>query len=191
MLLCFATNNKNKLNELQASINNSIRLVSLEEIGCHEEIPETEDTIEGNSLLKAQYIWDKYQIPTIADDTGLEVDFLEGKPGVYSARYAGEKCSSEDNMQKLLNEMGDTANREASFKTIITYINNNEVKQFRGICEGDIRKEKTGVKGFGYDPIFQPKGFNVTFAEMSMEEKNKISHRGKAVRKLIDFIRTL
>lgn len=191
MKLCFATNNKNKLKELRNSIGSNIVIVSLEEIECFEDIPETGNTLEANSLQKAQYIWDKYKIATIADDTGLEVESLEGRPGVYSARYAGENCSSEDNMNKMLEELSNTKNKKAEFKTIITYLNGDKMEQFKGICKGDIRDERSGAEGFGYDPIFQPKGFNVTFAEMPMEDKNKISHRGIAVRKLIEYINTL
>lgn len=188
MKICFATNNKHKLEELQKSVGNSIELISLKQLNFEEEIPETGNTLKANSLQKAQYIWDRFQIPTIADDTGLEVDALGGRPGVYSARYAGENCTSEDNMNKLLSELEGKENRKSAFKTIITLLNNDEMVQFDGVCEGVIRKEKSGNDGFGYDPIFQPKGFNVTFAEMSMDVKNEISHRGRAVKKLVEYL---
>jgi len=191
MKLCFATNNKNKLNELRSAIGSQIQIVSLSDIKCFEEIPETGDTLDDNSLQKAQYIWDKFNIATIADDTGLEVESLDGRPGVYSARYAGANCDSNDNMNKMLSELDGVENREAAFKTIVTYLNGDEMHQFTGVCKGSIRKERSGVDGFGYDPIFQPNGFNITFAEMKMEDKNKISHRGIAVRKLIAFIQSL
>ena len=191
MKLCFATNNKNKLNELRSAIGSQIQIVSLSDIKCFEEIPETGDTLEDNSLQKAQYIWDKFNIAIIADDTGLEVESLDGRPGVYSARYAGANCDSNDNMNKMLSELDGVENREAAFKTIVTYLNGDEMRQFTGVCKGSIRKERSGVDGFGYDPIFQPNGFNITFAEMKMEDKNKISHRGIAVRKLIAFIQSL
>lgn len=191
MKLCFATNNMNKLNELRKAVGSQIQIVSLSEIDCFDEIPETGVTLEENSLQKAQYIWDRFKIPTIADDTGLEVEELDARPGVYSARYAGENCSSEDNMDKILGELEGIEDRQAVFKTIVTYLNGNVMKQFSGICKGEIRKVRSGVDGFGYDPIFQPDEFNITFAEMAMEDKNKISHRGIAVRKLIDFINNI
>lgn len=189
MKICFATNNPNKLSELKTQLGGSIELISLNEINFDEDIPETGNTLEANSLQKAQYIWDRFQIPTIADDTGLEVESLNGRPGVYSARYAGENCSSEDNMVKLIEELKGKESRCAAFKTIVTYLNGEEIHQFEGVCEGEIREIKSGKDGFGYDPIFQPKGFNVTFAEMSMEQKNKISHRGIAVSKLVEFLK--
>lgn len=191
MKLCFATNNKNKLNELKKAVGASIEIVSLEEIGCFDEIPETGDTLEANSLEKAIYIWDRYQIPTISDDTGLEIHALDGRPGVYSARYAGLQCNSDDNMKKVLKELEGVEDRNASFKTVITYLNGEEVHQFAGICKGKIREEYSGQMGFGYDPIFEPEGFDITFAEMEMEDKNKISHRGRAIVKLEEFIKKI
>ena len=142
MKICFATNNQNKLNELQNSLGDSIELISLKELDFNSEIPETGTTLEANSLEKAKFIWDRFKIPTIADDTGLLVEALDGRPGVYSARYAGENCSSEDNMQKLLGELDGASNRDAFFKTIVTFINGDEIKQFEGVCEGEIRNEK-------------------------------------------------
>lgn len=189
MKICFATNNKHKLEELQKSIGDSIELISLKQLNFEDEIPETGITLEANSLQKAKYIWDRFQIPTIADDTGLGVEALDGRPGVYSARYAGENCSSEDNMNKLLEELEGEGNRSSVFKTVVTYLNGDEIHQFEGVCEGSIREKKSGEDGFGYDPIFQPKGFNVTFAELTIDDKNKISHRGKAVQKLVEFIK--
>ena len=191
MKLCFATNNKNKLNELKKAIGASIEIVSLEEIDCFDEIPETGDTLEDNSLEKAKYIWDRYQIPTISDDTGLEINSLDGRPGVYSARYAGLQCNSDDNMKKVLEELEGRNDRSALFKTVITYLNGEEVHQFTGVCNGQIREEYSGKMGFGYDPIFEPEGFETTFAEMEMEDKNKISHRGRAIVKLEKFIRKI
>lgn len=189
MKICFATNNQHKLEELQNAIGDTIELVSLKQLNFDEEIPETGNTLKANSLQKAQYIWDRFQIPTIADDTGLEVDALGGRPGVYSARYAGENCSFDDNMDKLLLELKDKENRNGAFKTVITFLNTQEMYQFEGVCEGEIIKQKSGNEGFGYDPIFKPKGFNVTFAEMSITDKNEISHRGKAVKKLVEYLK--
>ena len=189
MKICFATNNQHKLEELQNAIGDTIELVSLKQLNFDEEIPETGNTLKANSLQKAQYIWDRFQIPTIADDTGLEVDALGGRPGVYSARYAGENCSFDDNMDKLLLELKDKENRNGAFKTVITFLNTQEMYQFEGVCAGEIIKQKSGNEGFGYDPIFKPKGFNVTFAEMSITDKNEISHRGKAVKKLVEYLK--
>lgn len=188
MKICFATNNKNKLQEIRKAFGDSYEIVSLQDIGCNEELPETQTTIEGNSSQKAQYVAQKYKVNCFADDTGLEINALNGEPGVYSARYAGENCSFQDNMDKVLNNLKGETNRKANFKTVITLVIEGKEHQFSGICEGVIRTEECGSEGFGYDPIFEPKGFNNTFAEMSMEQKNAISHRGKAVKQLSAFL---
>lgn len=191
MKLVFASNNKNKIAEIKQMLPKTIELLSLEDIGCTEDIPETADSIEENAILKANYVTQKYGYPCFADDTGLEVEILNGEPGVYSARYAGEQKNADDNMNKLLNNLKDKKNRMAQFKTIITLNINNEQHLFEGIIKGEIISEKRGIKGFGYDPIFVPKGFSTTFAEMEMSEKAKLSHRGIATRKLISFLETL
>ena len=157
---------------------------TLEEIGCREEIEETAETFAGNSLIKAQYVFNKYKVSCIADDSGLEVEALNGEPGVYSARYAGEHGNHEKNMDKLLSKLEREKNRKAQFRTVITLILDGEVEMFEGIVEGEVLKEKRGNQGFGYDPVFVPKGHNTTFAEMSLEQKNPISHRGRAIAKL-------
>ena len=189
MKICFATNNKNKLKEIRFALEDSFEVLSLEDIGCYEELPENQETLEGNSKEKAQFVYDKYQIACFADDTGLEVDALDGRPGVYSARYAGPACDSEQNMQKLLEEMNTSTNRTAKFRTVITLITPEITQFFEGSAEGEITKQKSGSGGFGYDPIFSPKGYDRTFSEMTMEEKNAISHRGLAVKKLISFLK--
>ena len=188
MKLVFASNNKNKIQEIQALVPNIIQIVSLEEIGCTEDIPETADTIEGNAILKANYVTEKYGFDCFADDTGLEVDALNGAPGVYSARYAGEQKDANDNMDKLLSELKDKSNRKANFKTVIALNLNGKQNLFTGIINGKIIEEKIGTNGFGYDPIFVADGFDKTFAELSMEEKSTISHRGIAVKELILFL---
>ena len=188
MKLVFASNNKNKIQEIQALVPNSIQILSLEEIGCTEDIPETADTIEGNAILKANYVTEKYGYDCFADDTGLEVDSLNGAPGVYSARYAGEQKDANDNMDKLLDELKDKSNRKANFKTVIALNLNGKQNLFTGIINGKIIDEKIGTNGFGYDPIFVADGYNKTFAELSMEEKSTISHRGIAVKELIIFL---
>jgi XTP/dITP diphosphohydrolase len=190
MKLVFATNNKNKILEVQQLLPKSIEIVSLESIGCFEEIPETADTIEENAIMKANYITQKYGYDCFADDTGLEVDALNGEPGVYSARYAGEQRSSEDNMTKLLNALSNKINRKAQFKTVIALNSNGKQHLFTGIARGEITLEKIGNQGFGYDPIFKPEGYEATFAQLSLEEKGKISHRGKATEQLISFLKT-
>lgn len=187
MQLVFASNNKNKIAEIQSLLPQSIKILSLEEIGCHEEIPETADTIEGNAILKADYVTKNYGYDCFADDTGLEVDTLNGEPGVYSARYAGEHKNADDNMAKLLDALAGK-NRGAQFKTVIALNKDGEQTLFTGIVRGEITLKKSGEKGFGYDPIFRADGYNQTFAEMSAEEKNRISHRGIATRKLISFL---
>ena len=188
MKLVFASNNKNKIQEIQALVPNTIQIVSLEDIGCTEDIPETADTIEGNAILKANYVTSNYGYDCFADDTGLEVDALNGAPGVYSARYAGEQKDANDNMDKLLSELKDKSNRKANFKTVIALNLNGEQNLFTGIINGKIIEEKIGTNGFGYDPIFVADGFDKTFAELSMEEKSTISHRGIAVKELILFL---
>ncbi len=166
-----------------------IELLGLDDLNLHEEIPETARTIEGNSLMKTQYVFDKHGVACFGDDTGLEVEALNNEPGVFSARYAGTENDSNANMNKLLKNLGDKPNRSARFKTVITYINENgKVKQFTGIANGEITKSRAGAEGFGYDPIFQPEGHNITFAEMTAEEKNAISHRGKAFQQFIDYL---
>ena len=190
MQIVFASSNKNKIFEIQSILPETIHILSLEDIGCLEEIPETADTIEGNAILKANYVTSKYGYDCFADDTGLEVAVLNGAPGVFSARYAGKQCNSEDNMNKLLHDLSDKSNRKAQFKTVIALNINGKQELFTGIAEGEITVEKTGTKGFGYDPIFQPIGYKETFAELSLEVKNEISHRGKATQKLINFLKT-
>lgn len=191
MKLVFASNNQNKIAEIKQMLPNSIELLSLEDIGCTEEIPETANTIKGNAILKANYVTEKYGYPCFADDTGLEVEALNGEPGVFSARYAGEQKNADDNMNKLLENLLDKQNRKAQFKTIIALNINNEQHLFEGIIKGEIISEKRGTKGFGYDPIFVPEGFSTTFAEMEMNEKAILSHRGIATRKLISFLEAL
>jgi XTP/dITP diphosphohydrolase len=188
MQLVFASNNKNKIKEIQNMLPDNIKILSLEDIGCHEEIPETADTIEGNAILKANYVTEKYGYDCFADDTGLEVETLNGEPGVYSARYAGEKCDADDNMNKLLKALSNKTNRKAQFKTVIALNLDKKQQLFTGIAKGEITLEKIGSQGFGYDPIFKPKGLSNTFAELSLEEKAVISHRGKATKQLIGFL---
>lgn len=189
MKLVFASNNKNKIKEIQQLLPSTIEIVSLEDIGCHEEIPETADTIEGNAILKANYVTEKYGYDCFADDTGLEVEALNGAPGVYSARYAGEQRSSEDNMDKLLEALSDKSDRNAQFKTVITLNIKGKQHLFTGIAQGQITLAKAGTEGFGYDPIFQPEGYQETFAEVSSAIKNQISHRAKATQLLIHFLK--
>ena len=188
MKIVFATNNKNKILEIQSMLPESIEIISLESIGCLEDIPETADTIEGNAIMKANYITEKYGYDCFADDTGLEVDSLNGEPGVYSARYAGEQRSSEDNMDKLLLNLEKSTNRNAQFKTVITLNLKGKQYLFTGIAKGEITLEKNGNQGFGYDPIFRPQGYQETFAQLSLDTKNRISHRGKATQELISFL---
>jgi len=188
MKLVFATNNLHKLKEVQEMLSNSIELLSLKDIGCFEDIEETESTLEGNAKLKADYITEKYGFDCFADDTGLEVEALDGDPGVYSARYAGEHGNAEKNMEKLLNELQNKSSRKAKFRTIIALNLRNKQYLFEGICDGEILNEKSGVKGFGYDPIFKPSNASSSFAEMNSEEKNIISHRGIAIQKLVNFL---
>ncbi|WP_250434523.1 non-canonical purine NTP diphosphatase [Hanstruepera flava] len=188
MQLVFATNNLNKLNEVQKLIPSHITLLSLKDIGCEVDIPETQKTIEGNAIQKAQYIKEHYGYDCFADDTGLEVEALNGEPGVFSARYAGEQRHAEDNMNLLLENLHQKTNRNAQFKTVIALHFNNDLKTFTGICKGEITQKKHGDKGFGYDPIFKAKGQTKTFAEISLDKKNKIGHRGKAIKQLVAFL---
>ena len=189
MKLVFATNNKHKLDELQAILGDQFSLLSLKEIGCNEEIPEEQPTLEGNAKQKSSFIFDKYGYNCFADDTGLEIEALNGEPGVYSARYAGEEKSAEANMNKVLQKLAKIKNRKARFRTVISLIIDGAENQFEGIVEGTIISDKKGASGFGYDPIFQPDGFQETFAEMNLADKNKISHRARAVQKLIEFFK--
>ena len=195
MKIVFATNNPHKLSEIREILGERFEVLSLNDIGCHADIPETSDNLEGNALLKALYIYENYHISCFADDTGLEVDALNGAPGVFSARYAGEGHDSEANMQKLLHELGENNNRNARFRTVIALIIIDEdihkakdVRTFEGIVEGKITREKHGNEGFGYDPIFQPNGYDETFAQLGMDIKNHISHRAKAVEKLAQYL---
>lgn len=188
MKIVFATHNKNKLEEVRKMLPN-IQLLSLTDINCHDEIPETSNTLKGNSILKANYVTQHFGYNCFADDTGLEVNALNNEPGVYSARYAGPENNSDKNMDKLLFNLKNLEDRNAHFKTVVTLNIEGEQYFFEGICEGKILKEKSGSKGFGYDPIFQPKNHTTSFAEMTMEEKGKISHRGLAIQKLITFLK--
>lgn len=187
--ICFATNNLHKIKELNSLLGEDIQLLSLEAIGCTEELAETSPTIEGNSAQKAGYVYEKFGVACFADDTGLEVEALNGAPGVYSARYAGPACKAEDNMILLIQNLEGKPSRVARFKTVITYFDKDGNKnQFEGIVNGHIISEKRGTNGFGYDPIFIADGYEVTFAEMELSEKNKISHRALAVKKLVTFL---
>jgi len=188
--LCFATNNQGKLKEIQALLGNTFQLKSLLDIGCTEDIPETGATIEENSKLKAQYVWENYGVNCFADDTGLEVTSLNNEPGVFSARYAGSACIAKDNMNLLLKNLSALNDKTARFKTIVTLVQGGDYRQFEGIVEGTIIEEKRGQNGFGYDPIFVPNGHSKTFAEFEIEDKNNISHRGKAIRALIAFLQS-
>ena len=185
--ILFATNNSNKLYEVQAQLPKSIKLISLKDIEFNEEIPETQNTIEGNAIQKANYVKNKYNLDCFAEDTGLEVEILNGEPGVYSARYAGPEKNTKDNIQKLLYKLKDKANRKAQFKTVIAMHFKGKLITFQGICKGQITENVMGSEGFGYDPIFKPLGNSKTFAQLSLNEKNKIGHRGRAVTQLIDF----
>lgn len=186
--LVFATNNAHKLEEIASILGDKIELLSLKDIHCQADIPETSDTLEGNAIQKAEYIHQHYGMDCFADDTGLEVEALNGAPGIYSARYAGEGHDSEANMKKLLENMQDKENRKAQFRTAICLIMDGETHLFEGIVKGEIIKEKKGGAGFGYDPIFVPEGYDLTFAELGNDIKNTISHRAKAVEKLCNFL---
>lgn len=187
----FATNNAHKLEEVTAILGNRIELLSLKDINCHVDIPETADTLEGNALLKAQYIFENYQIDCFADDTGLEVEALNGEPGVYSARYAGDGHNAEANMLKLLHNMEGMENRKAQFRTAFALIIDGKEHLFEGVIKGEIIKSRRGNSGFGYDPIFVPEGYSQTFAEMCNDLKNKISHRAIATNKLCKFLNSI
>lgn len=186
--IVFATNNRHKLDELRAMTAGKVEILGLSDIDCHDDIPETADTLEGNALIKARWVKDRYGYDCFADDTGLEVKALGGAPGVRSARYAdGEEHDSQANMAKLLRELEDKDDRKARFRTVIALIEGDETHTFEGIVEGEIIRQPSGQSGFGYDPIFKPKGYEITFAEMTAEQKNGISHRGRAVEKLIKY----
>ena len=212
MKIVFATNNEHKLSEIRAILGPSFEVVSLADIGCHEDIPETGQTLEENALMKAEYIYNKYHLSCFADDTGLEVEALNGAPGVYSARYAamgvpdgsaiGKSHDSEANMARLLRELANNNNRKARFCTVIAFIEKKDVcpcgctsiklvHQFEGIVEGEITREKSGAEGFGYDPIFRPDGYDKKFAELGADIKNQISHRARATQKLAEYLKTL
>ncbi|WP_321279966.1 non-canonical purine NTP diphosphatase [Marinifilum fragile] len=188
MKLVFATNNINKLNELQHLLGEKVELLSLKDISCNDEIPEDYETLEENATQKAEYIYKKYNVNCFADDTGLEVKSLNNEPGVYSARYAGEDKDAKANMKKVLAKLEGVEDRSARFRTVISLFLDNKEYQFEGIVDGNILESERGKDGFGYDPIFEPKGYEVSFAEMEMSEKNKISHRGLAVQKLVQFL---
>ncbi|MDX5444128.1 MAG: non-canonical purine NTP diphosphatase [Hymenobacteraceae bacterium] len=189
MKLCFATNNANKLKEVRQMLEPEYEVVSLQDIGCYDELPETQDTLEGNSKQKAMYVWKHFKVSCFADDTGLEVESLNNEPGVYSARYAGPQRSNHDNITLLLQNLEGQQNRKAQFRTSITLILDGEVHQFDGVVKGHIIEELRGTEGFGYDPVFVPEHETRTFAEMSADEKNRISHRGRAIQKLVDFLK--
>ncbi|RXR19205.1 non-canonical purine NTP diphosphatase [Flavobacterium amnicola] len=188
MQLVFASNNQNKIKEIQQLVPSTIQILSLKDIGCTVDIPETANTIEGNAMLKANYVTEQYGYPCFADDSGLEIDILNGEPGVYSARYAGPQRNDDDNMNKVLEKLKNQSNRKANFKTVIALNLNGTQQLFTGIINGTLIEEKKGTNGFGYDPIFVADGFTQTFAELSMEEKSAISHRAKAVKQLIEFL---
>lgn len=190
MKLCFATNNEHKLAEAKDISGKEFEILSLKEINCFEELPETKPTLEGNSFQKAEFIFRKYNVPCFADDTGLEVEVLNGEPGVFSARYAGEHKNSNDNIDLLLNKLGDKRNRQARFRTVITLLGLDEVpRYFEGVVEGTITRERKGTFGFGYDPVFIPEGFRKTYAEMNLQEKSSLSHRAIAVKKLGEYLK--
>lgn len=189
MKLVFATNNRHKLDEVRAIVGDRVEVLSLNDIGCYDDIPETADTLQGNALIKARYIQEKFGVDCFADDTGLEVEALDGAPGVYSARYAGKECDSEANMQKLLHNLTGKSNRNAQFRTVIALIIKGEEKLFNGIVKGTITEEKRGDSGFGYDPVFIPEGFSESFAQMSGEMKNSISHRYRATLELSNYLK--
>ena len=188
MNLVFATQNQHKIEEVRQLLPKGINVLSLKEIDCHDNIPETANTLEGNAQIKADFVTNKYNLPCFADDTGLIIDALNGAPGVYSARYSGPKGDSEENINKVLREMNNKSNRSARFITVVALNTANTTHFFKGIVEGHISMERMGDKGFGYDPIFIPKGYDISFAQMSLDEKNKISHRGQALHLLIDYL---
>ena len=189
MKLVFASNNPNKIAEIQNLAPDSIQILSLEDIECFEEIPETADTIEGNAILKANYVTEKYGFDCFADDSGLEIDYLNGAPGVFSARFAGAQKNDQDNIDKVLFELKEANNRKANFKTVIALNLNKKQHLFTGIINGNITTTEKGTQGFGYDPIFQPNDYDITFAEMNQQQKSSISHRGLAVKQLLEFLK--
>ena len=186
--ICFATNNLNKLREIQQMLDGKFQIVSLKELGCFVELSENQETLEGNSLEKAEFVYKNFKVAVFADDTGLEINALDGAPGVYSARYAGLQRDSLDNMNKALSELKGKENRKARFRTVVTLIKDGQTNQFEGVVDGKISDKLTGKDGFGYDPIFIPEDHSITFAEMTMEEKNEISHRKRAIEKLVEFL---
>ena len=188
MNLVFATQNKHKAEEIAKLLPAHFNVSTLKDIGCDEDIPETKKTLEGNASLKSKYVREKYEVDCFADDTGLEIDALGGAPGVYSARFAGPNKNSENNIDLVLRKLNGVLNRKAQFRTVISLRINDAEFLFEGVVKGIICQERSGEKGFGYDPIFQPEGYDITFSEMTTEEKNKISHRGKAVKQLISFL---
>ena len=189
--LVFATNNAHKLEEISSILGDKVEILSLNDINCHVDIPETADTLEGNAFLKAEYIFENYGLDCFADDTGLEIKALDNRPGVYSARYAGPAKEAKDNMEKVLQEMQGKTDRQAQFRTVIALILNGEEHCFEGRVSGEILNAPQGKAGFGYDPVFRPDGYKESFAEMAMDEKNKISHRGRAVEKLTEFLKSM
>lgn len=188
MRIVFATNNEHKLDEIKKISKGQLDILSLSDINCHDEIPETGNTLKENALIKAQFVKDKYGIDCFADDTGLEVEVLGNAPGIYSSRYAGPNCDSEDNMQKLLQDLQDKGNRSAQFRTVIALLLNGEEHYFEGIISGEIIHQKEGTNGFGYDPIFRPVGYDKTFGELPEKVKNSLSHRAIATQKLVAFL---
>ena len=189
MNLCLASNNIHKLSEIRPLLEPDFHILSLEDIGCFEELAETHDTLEDNSRQKAEHVFNTYQVPCFADDSGLEVESLNGAPGVFSARYAGEQKNSDDNIKLLLKNLEGVKNRKAKFRTVITLIGLGSIQSFEGIVHGNILSVRRGTEGFGYDPVFQPVGYAKTFAEMTIEQKNEFSHRALAVQKLITFLK--
>ncbi len=190
-MICFASNNRHKLEEIRDILGSTVDVASLEDVGCFEELPETQPTLEGNSLQKAEFVFTNYKVACFADDTGLEVEALNGEPGVYSARYAGEHKSSNDNIALLLKNLHDHSNRRARFRTVVTLVGVDQRPiRFEGIVSGSIISERRGTSGFGYDPIFIPEGYNKTFAEMTLQEKSTLSHRSMAVRNLEAYLKT-
>ena len=188
MKIVFATNNEHKLNEINKISKGQLEILSLSDINCHNDIPETCNTLKENALIKAQYVKDNFGLDSFADDTGLEVKALNNAPGIYSSRYAGPECNSDKNMQKLLNDLQGKKNREAQFRTVIALIFNGKEYFFEGVVKGEIIEQKEGTNGFGYDPIFKPAGYDHTFGELSEEIKNSLSHRAIATKKLVDFL---
>ncbi len=189
-MVVIASNNQHKLQEIRSAVGPDLRILSLDDIGCREELPETMDTLEGNSFQKASYVFERFRIPCVADDTGLEVEALNGDPGVRSARYAGEQRNSDDNIDLLLANLKGKSKRKARFRTVFTLLGMGEPRNFVGVVSGVILESRRGNGGFGYDPVFLPDGYSKTMAEMTMDEKNQVSHRGQAVRQLVAFLKT-